>query len=118
LQSGVASTSILNPAEAREEDWDDFVEEIPECAHLASSGQTFDCLRNLPLNSTSLALHIAPSKPQSRQLFPWVPNIDKGQEDSVIPDLTSDLFEQGKFAKVPILAGTSRDEGRTATERC
>ena len=109
----MASTLPLNTAESKQEDWDDFIAEIPECAHLVSSGKTFDCLRNLPSNSTSLVEHIMPSKPISRQIYPWVPTIDEGQEGSLLPDFPSKLFERGEFPKVPVLAGTCLDEGMT-----
>jgi len=56
-----------------------------------------------------------PSKPISRQIYPWVPTIDEGQEGSLLPHFPSKLFERGEFPKVPVLAGTCLDEGMTTT---
>ena len=52
-----------------------------------------------------------PALPISKELFPWVPAIDEGVEGGVYPDFPSKLFARGEYAKVPILAGTSLDEG-------
>jgi len=111
LQSGVASTAFSNVATAREQNWHDFVAGIPECADTAG-GETFECLRSLPSNSTSLFENIAPEAPLHGALFPWVPTVDEGAEGGLYPDFPSKLFESGHYAKVPILGGTCLDEGK------
>jgi len=52
-----------------------------------------------------------PELPIHKELFPWVPTVDEGVEGGVYPDFPSKLFARGEYAKVPILAGTSLDEG-------
>jgi len=113
LQSGTASTPLPNTADAREQVWHDFVAAIPECASVAASSQTFDCLRNLPASSTSLSEHIMPALTSPKEIFPWVPTVDEGAEGGVYPDFPSKLFARGQYAKVPVLAGTSLDEGES-----
>lgn len=47
------------------------------------------------------------------QPFLFVPVLDG--PDGVVPDLPSKLLAAGKFSKLPFVAGTNLDEGRSTT---
>jgi hypothetical protein len=40
----------------------------------------------------------------------WTPTLDTGR-NSLYPDLASRLYSKGRFARLPFIAGTNRDEG-------
>ena len=97
-------------ASHRQSDWNNFVQAVPECAPLVSTGRTFDCLRNASsieiLNGFEVSLALA------NELLPWVPTIDG--PGGLIADLPSKLYTKGEFARVPFIAGTNLDEGLSA----
>jgi carboxylesterase type B len=40
----------------------------------------------------------------------WTPTLDTGR-NTLYPDLASRLYSKGRFARLPFIAGTNRDEG-------
>ena len=47
---------------------------------------------------------------------PWVPTIDG--PGGLIPELPSNLYAKGEFARIPFIAGTNLDEGLSALFTC
>ncbi|KAJ2929060.1 hypothetical protein H1R20_g8034, partial [Candolleomyces eurysporus] len=106
LESGSSNgPSALSPT-ANEPVWQGFVSKVPSCASVATSGKTFDCLQKAPAEEISAAVLGANSFPA----VAWGPTLDTGR-NSLYPDLASHLYAKGRFAKVPFIAGTNRDEG-------
>ncbi|RXW15272.1 hypothetical protein EST38_g10583 [Candolleomyces aberdarensis] len=107
LESGSSNGPSALPAAANELGWQGFVARVPSCASVATSGKTFDCLQNTTAEEISAAVlggGIA---------FPgvaWGPTLDAGR-NSLYPDLASRLYAKGRFARLPFIAGTNRDEG-------
>ena len=110
LESGSANTAITFNASHRQNDWDNFVQGVPECASLVSTGRTFDCLRNA--SSIEILNGFEDSLALANEQFPWVPTIDG--PGGLIPELPSVLYAKGAFARIPFIAGTNLDEGLSA----
>ena len=110
LESGSANTALTFNASHRQNDWDNFVQGVPECASLVSTGRTFDCLRNA--SSIEILNGVEDSLALANEQFPWVPTIDG--PGGLIPELPSELYAKGAFARIPFIAGTNLDEGLTA----
>lgn len=112
LQSGHASSlSIFKPtAPNRQTLHANFISAVPACAHLAQTKEAFACLQNEELVDTA-TLRTAWEAAAAKAVDPytWGPNID-GKE-GLIEDLPSRLLEKGRFAEVPVMAGTTLDEG-------
>jgi acetylcholinesterase len=71
------------------------------CAGLLTrSSGTLDCLRNLPQEELDYALNVT-------GVGPWVPVID----GDILQDHPTSQFSRGDFVKVPLLVGTTTDEG-------
>ncbi|KAJ7206504.1 extracellular triacylglycerol lipase precursor [Mycena pura] len=107
MESGSQASAPLFTAERREIDWQNFVSAVPSCASTATSGSTFGCLRDA--NTTDIFTGLAAAMAEANELFPWDPVIDG--PGGLIPDLPSVLFERGRFARLPFIAGTNQDEG-------
>jgi hypothetical protein len=108
LESGSPNSLATATAAWREGAWENFVSRVPSCATVANSGNTFNCLRN----ATTEEIAVAASVPDAATIsdFVWTPTLDIGQ-NSVYPDLASRVYSRGRFAKLPFIAGTNRDEG-------
>ena len=106
LQSGSAATMFTFDALRREDDWQSFVSQVPECAN-AVANNTFDCLRTANLSTIVAAGNFAYGA--ANEELPFVPTIDGPV--GVIPDFPSKLFAEGHFAQIPFIAGTCLDEG-------
>ncbi|KAF6745937.1 triacylglycerol lipase 3 [Ephemerocybe angulata] len=107
FESGSSNGPTTYPAARNEDVWKGFVEKVPSCASVASSGKTFDCLKK------ASAEEIAAGVLASAQLglsLSWAPTLDTGR-GSVYPDYASRLYAKGHFARLPFIAGTNRDEG-------
>lgn len=74
---------------------------------MATSGNTFDCLRNATSDDIQTGLLTALSKVTEN--FAFDPTIDG--PGGLYPDLPSKLFRQGEFARIPFITGTNLDEG-------
>jgi carboxylesterase type B len=74
----------------------------------SEASDSLSCLRDLSLDALQQE-NIAIPYPQTikRPLYSYGPTID----GTLIPNLTSHLFEQGQFLKVPIIFGDDTNEG-------
>ncbi|KAF8646650.1 hypothetical protein AX16_007148 [Volvariella volvacea WC 439] len=107
FQSGQAATSVHFEPAAREENWVSFVRAVTGCEHVADSGHTFDCLRQA--DEAAILQGIVTSIANAPEQFPFKPNLDG--HGGVLPELPSEVFKKGHFAKLPFIAGTNLDEG-------
>lgn len=107
LESGSAQSPQEYPASRRQGDWNTFVSGVPSCASVATSGNTFDCLRSASTSDISTGLSYASS--HASEAFPWNPCLDG--PNGIFPDIASRLLNAGQFAKIPFIAGTNLDEG-------
>ena len=107
LQSGPPNLLPLVPSTRRDKDWQTFVNATPECANVEPN-QTFDCLREASVDTLIQAL--ATFTQGNTELFPFSPVLDGN--DGLIPDLPSRLLASGKFARIPLIAGTNLDDGQ------
>ncbi|KAK7051308.1 hypothetical protein VNI00_004808 [Paramarasmius palmivorus] len=108
FQSGVQSTTPIFPPQYREDAWAKFVSGIPECANLTSNESAFDCLKNPNVSSAAILQSMSATTDNSG-VGQWAPVLD-GPE-GFLPDLPSRLYEEGRFANIPFIAGTQLDEG-------
>lgn len=106
FESGQANGPATFPAARNEPFWQRFVGNVASCAGLATSGKTFDCLKDAPTEEITAAVL---STVTFADLV-WVPTVDTGK-GSIYPDYPSRLFAKGRFAKLPFIAGNNRDEG-------
>ncbi|KAL0065245.1 hypothetical protein AAF712_007756 [Marasmius tenuissimus] len=111
FESGSAATPIEHTAEVRESVWTNFVAGVPECASVANTSNTFDCLKTA--NTSSILQGLVASINEADELFPYNPTLDG--PGGFLPDRPSNLLKQGRFAKVPFIAGTNLDEGTFIT---
>ncbi|KAJ7136677.1 extracellular triacylglycerol lipase precursor [Mycena epipterygia] len=107
FESGSAATAPLFTAERRETTWQNFVSGVASCASIATSGSTFECLRNA--NTTEIFQSLAAVMAEATEPFPWDPVIDG--PGGLLPDLPSVLIKRGQFARLPFITGTNQDEG-------
>ncbi|KAL0577565.1 hypothetical protein V5O48_004428 [Marasmius crinis-equi] len=106
LQSGSQATSPIFVPEARQDTWSSFVGNVAECASVAHTSTTVDCLQSV--NSSSLLRAIAASESNGGE-GQWAPILDG--PDGFLPDYPSNLFKNGRFSRLPFIAGTELDEG-------
>lgn len=69
---------------------------------------TLDCLRKVPIDALLKAIDTTPAmfSPQGL-LFTWGQSVD----DDLFKKTPKQLIREGRYAKVPILAGSNDDEG-------
>ncbi|TFK25302.1 triacylglycerol lipase 3 [Coprinopsis marcescibilis] len=106
LESGFANTAAILEASDREATWQTWVRAVPSCSNIADSGNTFPCLQNASEVEISEAYSNAFSVPDPTT---WGPTVDGPR--GLLPDIPSRLLKDGKFAKIPFIAGTNLDEG-------
>ncbi|KAJ2921736.1 hypothetical protein H1R20_g15363, partial [Candolleomyces eurysporus] len=106
LESGSSNGLASFTASRHEGSWQYFVSQVPSCASVATSGNTFSCLQN----ATTEEITIATLQADSITEFVWTPTLDTGR-NSLYPDLASRLYSKGRFSRLPFIAGTNRDEG-------
>ncbi|KNZ71681.1 Lipase 2 [Termitomyces sp. J132] len=111
LESGSPASSPIFNAARREIDWQNFVGGISSCADVATSGNTFSCIK--AANSSDIFQGFLNSVELSTELFPFDPTLDG--PDGLLPDIPSKLFSEGQFARVPFITGTNLDEGTLFT---
>uniref|UniRef100_A0A8H7XNH5 Carboxylic ester hydrolase n=1 Tax=Psilocybe cubensis TaxID=181762 RepID=A0A8H7XNH5_PSICU len=85
--------------------WTSFISAIPECASLANSTNTFDCLRG-NVTTASLLQGFAASTTDVRTDLTYFPTIDGPQ--GILPDLPTKLIPT---ARLPVILGSNLDEG-------
>ncbi|KAJ3541390.1 hypothetical protein NMY22_g3906 [Coprinellus aureogranulatus] len=102
FQSGQANSLASYTAAEHEPLWQNFVGSVPSCANTTSSEHSLPCLRNSSTEEiTRVALKLGRN---------WTPAIDRG-EGSVFSEYASRVYREGRFARVPFIAGTNLDEG-------
>ena len=77
---------------------------------LAATGpgnSTFECLKRLPAQALLAAQEKVKAQPQYTLGFIFAPSVD----GDLIPDQPHTLLEQGKFARIPYISGSVKDEG-------
>ncbi|KAG6893353.1 hypothetical protein C0992_010363, partial [Termitomyces sp. T32_za158] len=111
LESGSPNSALTFNAERREIDWQNFVGGVASCADLATSGNTFACIK--AANTSDILQGLLTSLALSQELFPFDPTLDG--PDGLYPDIPSRLFAKGQFARVPFMTGTNLDEGTLFT---
>jgi acetylcholinesterase len=110
LESGFAATaSPPDDALRHQADWDFFVSGVPECAG-SIENDTFGCLRNASLESIVQSGNATLANAVTfGELLVFLPVLDG--PGGLFPSLPTGLYEQGHFAKIPVLAGQNTDEG-------
>ncbi|KAF9261947.1 esterase 1 [Marasmius fiardii PR-910] len=111
FESGSAASPLEHTAEVRESSWTNFVAAVPECASLAGSNNTFDCLKTA--STASILNGVIASTASDVEQFTFDPTLDG--PGGFIPDRPSRLFQAGRFARLPFIAGTNLDEGTLFT---
>ncbi|KAJ6625127.1 esterase 1 [Mycena sp. CBHHK59/15] len=109
FESGSAATAAVFKASRNEIDWQNFVSGVPSCASTATSGSTFECLRDANTSDVFLGIDAAMAEANANSGFPWDPVLDG--PGGLIPDLPSVLLKRGQFARLPFITGTNEDEG-------
>ncbi|KAJ7151204.1 Alpha/Beta hydrolase protein [Mycena filopes] len=105
FESGASALLPVTGPLTKQLDWDNFVHAVPECANY--TGSSIDCLRGA--DATALQQAIATSWAESTEGYPFAPVIDGPH--GLIPALPSVLLAEGKFARLPFIAGSNLDEG-------
>jgi len=104
LVSGAPSANPLAPTT---EGFPKIYPMLVEYSGCANASDTFECLRE----ADAIALVNATNKIRSTREFtlgfPWNPNVDY----DLVPGRPAELIQQGRFRKVPIMAGADKDEG-------
>jgi acetylcholinesterase len=98
----IGRAGVLGPRESSDLRWKVFAARVPGCN--ASTEDTFACLRQATWQQIVKA-----AEDPTALVSPFLPVLDG--PGGLIPDLPSKLLDQGKFAKVPFIAGTNLDEG-------
>jgi len=111
FESGSAATALEFTADRREIDWQNFVSGVPSCASLATSNNTFDCLRQA--NTSEIFSGVLNALENAPEEFGFDPTIDG--PGGVFPDIASTFLDSGNFARLPFIAGTNLDEGTIFT---
>ncbi|KAL0580035.1 hypothetical protein V5O48_001969 [Marasmius crinis-equi] len=109
FESGGAGTTFTFDASRRQNSWDSYIDAIPGCA--STSPNTFDCVRTA--NSSALLQAANGALAQTNEQFPWVPMLDG--PNGLMPELPSQLYARGQFAKIPFISGTNLDEATALT---
>lgn len=111
---GAMSESVFLPAQPRvsevEYQFDRLIEQTG-CDY-APRKEQLSCLRRLDVVLVQAANHAQPfpgrpNPPNPNPLFYWTPCID----GDFLEDLPYKMFEEGRFIDVPLLSGTTSDEG-------
>jgi len=108
FESGSAASALEFKASRREVDWQNFVSGVPSCASLATSGNTFNCLK--AANSSEIFSGVLNALENAPEAFGFDPTIDG--PGGLFPDIASRLLAKGHFARLPFIAGTNLDEGK------
>ncbi|KAG7445244.1 esterase 1 [Guyanagaster necrorhizus] len=107
FESGSASSTLTFDAQRREDSWTNFVGGVPSCSSLVGTSITVDCLQ--AVNSSDILEGLLLAEAETDEQLPFDPTLDG--DFGVFPDLPSQLFPRGQFARLPFIAGTNLDEG-------
>ncbi|KAI3621518.1 extracellular triacylglycerol lipase precursor [Moniliophthora roreri] len=108
LQSGSTGSVPIFDAYRRQQDWNNFVSGIEECASSVATNNTFECLQREDIDPQHIMQGISASLAQTGEQMPWVPMLDG--PDGFLPELPHVMFEKGRFSKIPFIAGNTLDE--------
>ncbi len=81
---------------------------ISSCEQLVTTSVTFDCIRRA--NTSEVFDGLLNSIAKADEQFPFGPTLDGPQ--GLFQDFPSRLYSEGKFARLPFIAGTNLDEGK------
>ncbi|TFK25305.1 triacylglycerol lipase 3 [Coprinopsis marcescibilis] len=109
FESGSPNSSPSFSAAVRESGWQSFVSAVPSCSNISTSGNALPCLQSVSEAEISDAYMTTFAEGLDPTVLFWIPMIDG--RGGFLPDTPSKLYQQGKFAKVPFIAGTNLDEG-------
>lgn len=109
LQSGSSNSLTSLKASQWESSWQAFVSGVPSCKAIATSGKTLDCLSKANTTELFAAVNLTLERSLTFGL-----TIDG--PDGLLPDLPSTLLSEGRFARMPFIAGTNLDEGKAAIQ--
>ena len=107
FESGAPETTPLFNASRRDLQWNAFATNVTGCENVAQ-GSTFPCLRNAT-TSALISSWEAVATTFSSDFVLFSPVLDG--PSGVLPDLPSRLLAEGRFSKIPFIAGTNLDEG-------
>jgi acetylcholinesterase len=107
MHSGSSATLPLFNADRTQDDWDNFVRSVPECASLSTTNDTFGCLQTATAATILHASIVA--RRTSTNTYPFYPTLD-GPE-GLLPDQPSKLLNGGRYARLPFITGDCLDEG-------
>lgn len=93
-------------ASQRENPWQVFVSSVPSCAALAKSGNTLDCLAKASREEIFSAVNFTVSNTGGFSLTLDGP-------DGLVPGRASTFLSTGRFVRLPFIAGTNLDEGKS-----
>lgn len=102
-QSGSGNSLIVPNNEYFQPVYDNLV----NSTNCNTASDTLECLRNVPYETIVPLILNAPSPLQGLFRVAFGPTLD----GDLIPDLPFRLFKQGKFVRVPVIAGEVLDEG-------
>lgn len=108
MESGTGLQTPLHNSTVGNTIWKNFVAAVPECASVASTGNTFECLRTANTSTIIQAFKASTPVAIDPNNLVWYPVLDGPK--GILPDLPSKLLAEGKYANVPFIAGTNRDE--------
>ncbi|OCF77143.1 hypothetical protein I204_02854 [Kwoniella mangroviensis CBS 8886] len=94
--------------------WEDayqYLLQITKCITPQQDTTPFECLRSLPADILLEAQFALKTDPRWSTSFIFGPSID----GDLIPKSPYELLEEGKFAKIPFIAGNVKDEGTVFT---
>ncbi|THV05188.1 extracellular triacylglycerol lipase precursor [Dendrothele bispora CBS 962.96] len=109
FQSGGAGSAGVFFPQDYQKDWNNFVSNIPQCASVAGTDQTFDCIQSVTNSTLLLEAMIQAIADSGIGSSPFKPTIDG--PGGMLSDLPSRLIEQGKFSPVPMIFGDDLDQG-------
>ncbi|KAM0790321.1 hypothetical protein ACM66B_003206 [Microbotryomycetes sp. NB124-2] len=80
-----------------------------------SNSKLLDCLRQLDLNDFMKATKVLSDRSPTNGWFPWYPVLEGEYEGSWLNVRPSERIVRGTYSKVPIVMGTTLDEGTRFT---
>nr|XP_019046957.1 hypothetical protein I302_03563 [Kwoniella bestiolae CBS 10118]OCF25887.1 hypothetical protein I302_03563 [Kwoniella bestiolae CBS 10118] len=107
MSSGAQNSPPMGPTDSTWEDSYQRLLEITNCTLPDHAETAFECLRCLPAEVLLEAQFALQADPRWSTSFIFAPSID----GDLIPKSPFELLEEGRFAKIPFIAGNVKDEG-------
>lgn len=108
MQSGSGTIPPVHDAVVGNSYWSSFAAAVPQCASLASSNNTFECLQSVDASVILQAASASTPAGTDPANLAWYYTLDG--PSGIFPDLPSNLLSGGKYARIPFIAGTVLDE--------